>query len=79
MHNGGHLSLAPRLVAAARDAGVQAPVVVGGIIPEADVDVLRREGVAVFLTPGASEAEVIAALAAALDDTGGHWMGRWSP
>jgi methylmalonyl-CoA mutase cobalamin-binding domain/chain len=71
MHNGGHLTLAPRMVEAARAAGVTAPVVVGGIIPDADVDRLREAGVAVVLTPGTSEADVIAAIAAALDDTGG--------
>lgn len=71
MHNGGHLTLAPRMVEAARAASVTAPVVVGGIIPDADVDLLREAGVAVVLTPGTSEADVIAALAAALDDTGG--------
>ena len=36
MHNGGHTTLAPRMVQAARAAGVHAPVVVGGIIPDAD-------------------------------------------
>ena len=71
MHNGGHLTLAPRMVEAARAAGVTAPVVVGGIIPDADVDLLREAGVAVVLTPGTSETDVIAALAAALDETGG--------
>jgi len=71
MHNGGHLTLAPRMVEAARAADVTAPVVVGGIIPDADVDLLREAGVAVVLTPGTSEADVITALAAALDDTGG--------
>lgn len=71
MHNGGHLTLAPRMVEAARAAGVTAPVVVGGIIPDADVDLLREAGVAVVLTPGTSEADVVAAIAAALDDTGG--------
>jgi len=71
MHNGGHLTLAPRMVEAARAAGVTAPVVVGGIIPDADVDLLREAGVAVVLTPGTSETDVIAALAAALEQTGG--------
>jgi methylmalonyl-CoA mutase cobalamin-binding domain/chain len=59
------------MVAAARAAGVDAPVVVGGIIPEADVDELKAAGVAVVLTPGASEAEVVAAIAAALEEQGG--------
>ena len=42
------------------------PVVVGGIIPDADVPLLEEAGVAAVLTPGASEAEVVAALEAAL-------------
>jgi methylmalonyl-CoA mutase, C-terminal domain len=67
MHNGGHNTLAPRMVEAARAAGVTAPVIVGGIIPAADVDELKAAGVAVVLTPGASEAEVIAAINAALE------------
>ena len=34
-----------------RDRGVDAPVVVGGIIPEADVEPLRAAGVAAVYTP----------------------------
>ena len=68
MHNGGHLTLAPRMVDAARAAGVEAPVVVGGIIPEADAATLKDAGVAVVLTPGTSESDVVAAIAAALND-----------
>lgn len=67
MHNGGHTTLAPRMVEAARAAGVEAPVVVGGIIPDADVEALHAAGVAVVLTPGASEDEVVTAIAAALE------------
>ena len=70
MHNGGHATLAPRMVAAARAAGVEAPVVVGGIIPDQDVEELKDAGVAVVLTPGASEDEVIAAISAALEEEG---------
>lgn len=66
MHNGGHRTLGPRMVDAARAAGVTAPVVVGGIIPDADVEVLKAAGVAVVLTPGTSEADLIAAIDAAL-------------
>ena len=66
MHNGGHTTLAPRMVQAARAAGVDAPVVVGGIIPASDVDALHGAGVAVVLTPGASETDVVDAIAEAL-------------
>jgi methylmalonyl-CoA mutase, C-terminal domain len=68
MHNGGHLTLAPRMVEVAGAAGVQAPVVVGGIIPDADVALLEEAGVAVVLTPGASEDEVVAAINRAIDN-----------
>jgi (2R)-ethylmalonyl-CoA mutase len=36
---------------ALRDAGVDAPVVVGGIIPDADVAPLKAAGVAAVYTP----------------------------
>ena len=36
MHNGAHLTLAPAVVDALRSAGVDAPVIVGGIVPEVD-------------------------------------------
>jgi len=49
--SGSHLELVPGLLAALRDAGVDAPVVVGGIIPEDDRERLRRAGVAAVYTP----------------------------
>jgi methylmalonyl-CoA mutase, C-terminal domain len=62
MHNGGHLTLAPRMLAALRDAGLDVPLVIGGIIPEADVAALRDLGVAAILSPGATADEVVAAV-----------------
>jgi ethylmalonyl-CoA mutase len=49
--SGSHRELIPAVVAALRDRGVQAPVVVGGIVPEADVEPLRAAGVAAVYTP----------------------------
>ncbi len=49
--SGSHLELIPDVVAGLRDAGVDAPVVVGGIIPQADVEPLREAGVAAVYTP----------------------------
>jgi (2R)-ethylmalonyl-CoA mutase len=49
--SGSHRELIPAVVAALRERGVQAPVVVGGIIPEADVGTLRAAGVAAVYTP----------------------------
>ena len=49
--SGSHRELIPALVEGLREAGVDAPVVVGGIIPEADVAPLKQAGVAAVYTP----------------------------
>jgi len=49
--SGSHRELIPAVIDALRDAGVAAPVVVGGIIPEQDVADLQRAGVAAVYTP----------------------------
>jgi methylmalonyl-CoA mutase C-terminal domain/subunit len=60
MHNGAHLTLAPAVVGALRAAGLETPVVIGGIVPPSDVDLLMADGVAAVLGPGASNDEVVA-------------------
>jgi methylmalonyl-CoA mutase C-terminal domain/subunit len=65
MHNGAHLTIAPRVVTALRDAGARAAVIVGGIVPEPDVASLHDLGVAAVLGPGASDTEVVEAVTAA--------------
>ena len=62
MHNGSHRTLAPLVVQALRDAGLDTAVVVGGIVPDADVAFLRDAGIDEVLGPGASNDEVIAAV-----------------
>jgi (2R)-ethylmalonyl-CoA mutase len=50
--SGSHRELIPSVLEAMRQAGVQdIPVIVGGIIPEADADELREMGVAAVYTP----------------------------
>ncbi len=49
--SGSHLELIPAVLDALREAGVTAPVVVGGIIPEQDVATLKQAGVAAVYTP----------------------------
>jgi len=49
--SGSHRELIPAVIEALRKAGVTAPVVVGGIIPDQDVPLLRRAGVAAVYTP----------------------------
>ncbi len=49
--SGSHRELIPAVMAALRDRGVQAPVIVGGIIPEQDVPDLLQDGAAAVYTP----------------------------
>ncbi len=49
--SGSHRELIPAVIDALREAGVSAPVVVGGIIPEQDVALLRSAGAAAVYTP----------------------------
>jgi methylmalonyl-CoA mutase cobalamin-binding domain/chain len=65
MHNGAHLTLAPAVVDALRAAGLDTPVVVGGIVPPDDVAKLLDLGVAAVLGPGASNDEVVACVRSA--------------
>ena len=65
MHNAGHLTLAPRMVQAAKEAGLDVPVVIGGIVPAEDIPVLIDAGVAAVLGPGASAEEVVSVVRSA--------------
>jgi (2R)-ethylmalonyl-CoA mutase len=49
--SGSHLALVPRVVDGLRNAGVDAKVVVGGIVPDDDATRLRSMGVAAIYTP----------------------------
>jgi (2R)-ethylmalonyl-CoA mutase len=49
--SGSHRELIPAVMQALRGDGVSAPVVVGGIIPEQDVEPLKQAGVAAVYTP----------------------------
>jgi methylmalonyl-CoA mutase C-terminal domain/subunit len=62
MHNAGHLALAPRMVQALKDAGIDVPVIIGGIVPEADIAILEDMGISAVLHPGASAQDVAEAV-----------------
>ena len=62
MLNAGHLTLGPRIVDALADAGLDVPVVIGGIVPDEDRQALADAGVAGVLGPGAPAEEVVAGI-----------------
>ena len=66
MHNAGHLALAPRILEAVAGAGIDVPVVIGGIVPEADVKALEKMGISAVLHPGASAVAVVEAVRGAV-------------
>ena len=49
--SGSHLELIPAVIGDLREAGVEVPVVVGGIIPDGDAEALTEAGVAAVYTP----------------------------
>jgi (2R)-ethylmalonyl-CoA mutase len=49
--SGSHLQLVPDVLQQLRELGVDAPLILGGIIPEADRENLRAMGVAAIYTP----------------------------
>jgi len=59
--SGSHLELVPETVRLIREAGSDAPVVVGGIIPDGDRPALERAGVARVYTPKDYKASAIIA------------------
>ena len=67
MHNGGHLTLAARMVDAVKAAGLDIPVIVGGIVPEVDVAKMHALGVATILGPGTSAEDLVTAVRGAID------------
>jgi (2R)-ethylmalonyl-CoA mutase len=62
--SGSHLELVPQTIEALRAAGIDAPLVVGGIIPADDQPALRAAGVAAIFTPKDYQlVEIVEALA----------------
>ena len=67
MLSGAHLTLAPLVVDEVRRRGSDVPVIVGGIVPDADMAELRERGIAAVLTPGATAEQIVAQVATVLD------------
>jgi methylmalonyl-CoA mutase C-terminal domain/subunit len=62
MLSGAHMTLAPLVVDEVRKLGSEIPVVVGGIVPNQDVEPLMEAGIAAVITPGASADQVVATI-----------------
>jgi methylmalonyl-CoA mutase C-terminal domain/subunit len=70
--SGAHLTLVPKIIEGLRGAGLgDVLVIVGGIIPDDDIPVLKQIGVAQVFTPGATLLHIAEWLAGALDDREG--------
>ncbi len=68
MLSGAHMTLAPLVVDEVRKLGSEIPVVVGGIVPNQDVEPLMAAGIAAVITPGASADQVVETIRAVLAD-----------
>jgi (2R)-ethylmalonyl-CoA mutase len=77
--SGSHRELIPAVIDALREAGVTAPVVVGGIIPEQDVPLLQQAGVAAVYTPKDFDITLIMRDIVELVGVGEHGPWRRSP
>ncbi|MGH9862987.1 MAG: cobalamin B12-binding domain-containing protein [Candidatus Acidiferrales bacterium] len=60
--SGAHMVIVPRVLELLRDkgAGNSIKLVVGGIIPDADIETLKKAGVAEVFQPGTSSQDIIA-------------------
>ncbi len=62
MLNGGHLALSKKMIDALDEADVDVPLIVGGIVPEGDIEKLSELGVAAILGPGSSSDDCVLAI-----------------
>lgn len=67
MLSGAHMTLAPLVVEQVRKLGSEIPVILGGIVPDHDLDELEAAGIAAVLTPGATADEIASEVQAVLD------------
>jgi len=58
--SGSHNTLLPKVLKILADKGASdIPVVAGGIIPDEDIETLKKAGILEVFTPGASTAEIV--------------------
>ena len=56
--SGAHNTLVPKLLQELEQCGARIPVIVGGIIPQEDIEFLLSKGVEAVFTPGCSAKEI---------------------
>ena len=66
MLSGAHMTLAPLVVEEVRKRVSEIPVILGGIVPDHDLEALSVAGIDTVLTPGATSDEIVAEVEAAL-------------
>ena len=58
--SGAHNTICPRLMELLREKGMtDIPILIGGIIPEADIAVLKKSGIAEVFLPGTSTQDIV--------------------
>ena len=58
--SGAHNTICPRLVELLREKGMtDIPILIGGIIPEADIALLKKSGIAEVFLPGTSTQDIV--------------------
>ncbi|MGD0074496.1 MAG: cobalamin B12-binding domain-containing protein [Candidatus Binataceae bacterium] len=58
--SGCHMTAVPEVLAGLKAKGLELPVIVGGIVPPADVAALREQGIAAYFGPGTPMKEIVA-------------------
>ncbi len=66
MLSAAHMTLAPLVVEEIRKRGLEIPVILGGIVPDHDLEALAAVGIDTVLTPGASAEEIADRVRAAI-------------
>jgi methylmalonyl-CoA mutase C-terminal domain/subunit len=67
MLSGAHMTLAPLVVTEVRKRGMEIPVIVGGIVPDHDLEPLHDAGIAAVFTPGSTAEQITQQLRRVLD------------
>lgn len=65
--SGQHMAQMRQLMTALREAGVDVPVLCGGVIPDDDAQILRDMGVAEVVRPGTLTADIVAIVNRAME------------